>query len=59
MFPFVKRIQQSGSKHHRLDEKLTLNQFFEEHYFLHAEASKRQPHPTRFSRAVSPNSLQC
>ena len=33
MFPFVKRIQQGGSKHHRLDEKLTLNQFFEEHYF--------------------------
>ena len=44
MFPFVKRIQQGGSKHHRLDEKLTLNQFFEEHYFPHAEASKRQPH---------------
>ena len=44
MFSFVKRSQQSGSKHHRLDDKLTLNQFFEEHYFPHAEASKRQPH---------------
>ena len=44
MLPFIKRSASNSSKHNRLDEALTLNQFFDEHYFPHAEASKRQPH---------------
>jgi integrase len=43
MLPFVIRSRNSSPKHNRLDEKLTLNQFFDCHYFPHAKASKRQP----------------
>ena len=44
MLSFIKRTQPTNSKHNRLREKLTLNQFFDEHYFPHIEAIKRQPH---------------
>ena len=44
MLSFIKRTQPTNAKHNRLREKLTLNQFFDEHYFPHIEAIKRQPH---------------
>lgn len=44
MLPFIKRKQSTRSKHNRSREKLTLNQFFDEHYFPHIDAIKRQPH---------------
>jgi len=44
MLPFIKRKQSTRSKHNRSRETLTLNQFFDEHYFPHIDAIKRQPH---------------
>jgi len=44
MLPFIKRKQSTRSKHNRSREKLTLNQFFDEHYFPHIDAIKRQPY---------------
>ena len=44
MLPFIKRKQSTSSKHNRSRETLTLNQFFDEHYFPHIDAIKRQPH---------------
>ena len=36
MLSFIRRTQPTNSKHNRLREKLTLNQFFDEHYVINA-----------------------
>ena len=41
MIPFLKRSKSSTDKHRSAGEQLMLNQFFDEHYFPHAQVSKR------------------
>lgn len=44
MIPFFKPRRSSEDKHRRYVEQLTLNQFFDDEYFPHAQSSKRLPH---------------
>ena len=41
---FLSLSKITGHKRHRTEQRLTLNVFFDEHYFPHAKVSKAQPH---------------
>jgi len=43
MFVFSKTTKSKDTVQNRLGEKITLNQFFDEHYYPHIETTKRQP----------------
>jgi len=43
MFVFSKTTKSKDTVQNRLGEKITLNQFFDEHYYPHIEITKRQP----------------
>jgi integrase len=43
MFVFSKNTKSKDNMQNRLGEKITLNQFFDEHYYPHIELTKRQP----------------
>lgn len=44
MIPFLNRIKSKNDKHSSIVEQLTLNLFFDDHYFPHAQANKRITH---------------
>lgn len=46
MFSAFKRRQQQKSSRHRIQPQLTLNRFFDEHYFPHVRATKRNSRDT-------------
>jgi hypothetical protein len=46
MFAALKRKQQQQSNSHRSQPQLTLNRFFDEHYFPHVRATKRSTKDT-------------
>ena len=44
MIPFLSRSRSSQDKHRSIGNQLTLSLFFDEHYFPHAQATKRLTH---------------
>jgi len=44
MLSFLSRNKTQHDKHSRMENQLTLNAFFDEHYFPQAKVAKRQPH---------------
>ena len=44
MFSFIKQYKDHNYQHRSNASRLTLNTFFDDHYFPHAKASKRQSH---------------
>ena len=46
MFAALKRKQQPQSNNHRSQQSITLNCFFDDHYFPHIKATKRSTKDT-------------
>jgi integrase len=44
MISFFKRSSSTDHKHSSVDDQITVNQFFDDHYFPHAQATKRLTH---------------
>ena len=44
MMPFFKRSNSTEPKHSSVDKQITVNQLFDDHYFPHAQATKRLTH---------------
>ena len=44
MMPFFKRSNSTEPKRSSVDDQITVNQFFDDHYFPHAKATKRLTH---------------